>query len=203
MDLYLTRDELRNEPYNISTDEADDKFLEVLQEATKEFIDTECKQDFLQTGDNTTPVERKFDGKGGDIQFLNYRLITLKEVRVYSSDTAYTKYSPSEFIATPTYIQWKQYGGSSRFGIAVFEQGIANIGVVGIWGWTEPPKAIKFAQGKLILKQLKEGSLAQKQSSENIGDYSYTLAEVKNSITGDPEIDMLLKPFIRWSWYVA
>ena len=208
MDMYITEAELRVFPYNISQEEANDKYLTMLQDLTRKIIDKECGQEFSKEGADPDFVEYKTDGTGKDTVFLpvGKRLLTLNSVRIYVGTLSYNDYSADNFYAHEKYVSWKAYGEgveSGRFAIEDFPKGSRNIGIVGEWGWETVPEPIKYLQGRLIQKILREGSLAQKFSQEQIGDYNYKVKEMKDSILGEPELDMIIEEYRHWSFYYA
>lgn len=86
----------------------------------------------------------------------------------------------------------------------VFRRGIQNVVIAGDWGWETTPYsitrvAILMVQMELALigeaSPVPGGSAGFK--SERLGDYSYTLADGQQPITGHAEIDRLIRPYIR------
>lgn len=204
---YITGEELRLEPYTISIDEVDDKYLESLQDLTKDIVDKLCHQSFDQEGTDLSPVEKKVNGTGKDTIFLPKRLITLMKVWIYSSTTNYTEYEATEFTAKHRFISWNIYSATitrPRFRIENFPLGTYNIGVVGIWGWSEVPEPIKYLQGRLIQKIIENGEFANRFASEKVGDYSYNLrVDEGREILGDAELDTIIRQYRPGISYAA
>jgi len=206
--IYITQDELRVHPYNISQDDANTKYLEMLQDLTKKIIDNECQQSFDKEGADPNFVEYRVDGTGKDTVFIapGKRLLTLSSVRVYVSTNSFNEYTAPNFYTHDKYVSWNTYGataGAGRLFIEEFPKGSRNIGIIGEWGYETPPEPIKYLQGKLIMKILQDGGLSQKYSAETIGDYNYTLKEAEGEILGDPELDLIIKEYTNWSFYEA
>ena len=201
---YITLEELKTDPYNLTED---DTYLGVLQDMTKELIDKRCGQEFDAEGEVGDYVEKRVSGTGKDTIFLPKRLVTLHKIRIYSQNTIYTEFDAEEFFVKSKFISWNIYSDiqdSPRFLADDFPKGSYNVGIVGIWGYAETPAPIKYLQGKLIEKIVTDGDFADKMKSEQIGDYSYTLAEAggqsKVSITGDVALDMIFKQYQEWSY---
>ena len=204
---YITREDLRIEPYMISVEEVDDKYLESLQDLTKDLIDRLCRQSFEEEGSDLSPVEKKVSGSGKDTVFLPKRLVTLKKVRIYSSTTNYTEYEASEFTVKRRFISWNIYSESltrARFRIENFPLGTYNIGIMGIWGWSTVPEPIKYLQGRLIQKIIENGEFANKFIAEKAGDYSYNLrVDEGREILGDGELDTIIRQYRPGMTYAA
>jgi len=206
MSNYITQEEIRVAPYNVSQDEADEQYLTLLQNLTKRIVDDACHQSFNREGADPDFVEYKVDGTGKDTVFLpsDKRLIFINKVRVYVASNSYDEYDAD---GHEKYVSWNTYGNTSsvgRFAIDSFPKGIRNIGIVGTWGWITVPEPIKYLQGRLITKILREDGLAVKYSSENIGDYNYKLREAETGeILGDKELDLIIKDYTDWSFYSA
>jgi len=204
-DLYITQLELSQEPYNINEDSS---YIEILQDMTKTLIDNLCGQDFEQEGSVGSYVEKKVSGNDKETIFLPKRLITLEKVRIYSSSTEYTDYLATEFTAKKKFITWDFYSTSAttlRLRVYSFPEGIYNIGVFGIWGWSAVPDPIKYLQGRLIQKLINDGSFSNKFESEKIGDYSYKLKTDSkgNKILGDDELDLIVDQYREAVTYAA
>ena len=203
---YITEEELRVAPYEIDEDEADPKFIEVLQGITKALIDKLCLQDFDQEGTDSEPVEKKMSGDGKDTLFLPKRLVTLKKVRLYSSLTDYDEYDADQFFVRPKFISWLTLSdtASARTILltdGLFPKGVGNIGVRGVWGFASVPDPIKYLQGRLIQKAVEDEEFASFISSEGIGDYTYTTKAEEGSITGEKELDLIIKSHRGWRNY--
>lgn len=204
-DIYITRNELRVSPYSIDRSICDDTFLEVLQDLTKDLIDKFCMQEFSAEGTSETYVEKKVDGTGKDTVFLPKKIVTLNKVRIYTGTNSYTDYTSDNFEVKTKYISWKIFSEiytSSRYRIESFCKGTSNIGIFGIWGWSTVPNPIKYLQGKMILKIIKDKAFAEKFSSSNVGDFSYTLNKIEGySPTGDYELDTIIRQYRDWFRY--
>lgn len=194
-DKYITREELRIEPYEINHDDIDNKYLETLQDLTKRIIDNVCGQDFEQEGTDESPTEHQVNGIGRDTVFLDKRLITLKKVRIYYAINDYYEYEPENFLAKPKYVTWRTFDPISArivVPVGVFPEGQANIGIIGIWGYPAYPEPIKYLQGRLIQKIIDDKTFAEKLASERIGDYQYQNKESELEIFGDAELDNIV-----------
>jgi hypothetical protein len=198
---YITISELRNAPYSISEDKADNKHLTTLLGLTKELIDNLCNQAFEPDGTDLAPVEEKVSGTGKDTVFLPRKLLTLKEVRIYSSTLNYYSYTPENFTVKEKYITWNIYSDefdNNRILVEDFPRGSFNIGVFGIWGYATAPEGVKYLQGKMITKIIDDDAFAERFNSQSIGDYSATVAlrgDKEFAITGDKELDVLIKRY--------
>ena len=199
MDIYVTKAKLKINPYNISEEDADNTYLETLQEITKGMIDRICHQDFSQEGTAEAYVEKKISGTGQDTIFMPKKLITLEKIRIYSSATGYIDYLPTNFTVKEKFISWNYYsydGDNPRLYPEDFAIGSYNIGVFGIWGWSAYPEAIKYLQGRMIQKIIEEGGFANKMENEKAGDYTFKLLMDKRGlILGDFELDAIVRQY--------
>lgn len=207
-DKYITEKELRLPPYNISAEVVDKTYLGMLQDMTKDFIDRVCCQSFEQEGSEATPVEKILSGTNKDTIFLPRRLITLKKVKIYTDLEAYDEYEPNLFLPAVKYISWKSLYGEYNSRIIGLEQenfprGTGNVGIVGVWGWPAIPTPIKYLQGKMIAKIITDDSFAERFSSENVGDYSASVASDRYPVTGDRELDMIIRQYSNWVVYAV
>ena len=208
MDSYITREELRLEPYAIPK-EVDEKYLEVLQELTKEIVNSLCGQSFEPEGTVSVPVEYRADGTGKETVFMpiGKRLVSLSEVRIYTAFNAADTYTPDNFQVEKRFLTWNSYGDISvRLGGGMFDKGLANIGIVGVWGYAETPKGILYLQGKFIKKIIEDEEFAERFNSEKIGDYSSTLAlrgDKEFAITGDKELDIIIRQYRNNLFYAT
>lgn len=207
MDKYITREELRLAPYNIAIDKADNKYLEVLQEITKNLVDSFCGQEFDLEGTDLAPVEKKVNGTGADTVFLPKRIVGLKKIRIYTDIASYDEHDPTSFVVSPKFVSWNMFADTGsynpRMPYELFPQGNANIGVVATWGYAAVPNQIKYLQGKMIKKMVEDETYAERFQSESIGDYSMSLAGDAYPITGDREMDLIIKNYRTWIHYVA
>ena len=194
--MYISEAELRKPPYNIAESEMDKTYADMLIGLTKEFIDETCNQSFDKEGDTGSEVEKRLDGHDKIIMFLPKRIIELKEIKDYNSDASFTTFSADNFVVHPRYIEWKDFSTqSSRVLRDFFVRGIANIGIVGVWGWEPTPLQIKHAQGLLIVEQIRSGALVQKYDSEKVGSYTKTILKDGREQTFNTEVDLLLRRF--------
>jgi len=207
-DKYITREELRIEPYEINHEKVDDKYLEMLQDLTYALVNSFCNQDFEQEGTESVPVEKKVNGTGKDTVFLPKRLITLTKVKVYYATNDAYEYDPEYFIAKTKFVSWTSLTNLTARYVGygeTFPKGTANIGISGVWGWSDVPTAVKYLQGKLIQKIIDDKAFAQKFQSERVGDYQYemrrNLQSGEEEITGDFELDRIIKQFRSWLSY--
>jgi len=204
---YITKEELRIDPYNIDHQEIDDKYLETLQEVTYSLVNKFCNQTFEMEGTEESPVSEKVNGTGKATIFLPKKLITLSSIRIYFDLTQYDEYEAVNFVAKDKYIEWNVLTDVSARIIGqttLFPKGTANVEVVGIWGWENVPEPIKYLQGKLIEKLIEDKSFAQKFEAERVGDYQYQIrrkTERQEEITGDFELDLIIKQYRNWLAY--
>jgi len=209
-DKYITKAELRIDPYNINHEKVDDKYLETLQDMTYDLINSVCNQSFEPEGTDSVPVIKKLDGSDKDTVFLPTRLLTLKKVYLYygAGQAEAYEYEPENFVFRPKYISWVDYGLQHARVLVpegIFPKGNQNIGISGIWGYAECPSPIKYVQGRLIEKIIEDKSFAQKFQKESIGDYSFELRRNlqanEEEITGDFELDRIIKQYRNWLYY--
>lgn len=195
MEHYITIEELRRPPFNLGENILDETLATFLLDMTQEFIDQQCKQDFWKEGDTGSEVEKRVSGTGREIVFLPKRLITLKEVNIYSSEDSAQLYTLNNFFYHPRYLQWNMLvaEASPRFPVAWFPEGIGNVGIVGIWGYPTVPTPIKYLQGRMVQKIVKEGWMTEKNDSESVGDFSRSPMMLQALVTGDAEIDTIFK----------
>jgi hypothetical protein len=200
-DVYISKAELRSDPYGISLDMADDIHLGILQDITKDMIDNACNQDFLLTGTHDNPVEYKYDGKGKNTIFPTKRIVELVKVRAYISTDNWVDYDATNFIVKPKFISWNAYSSTYinlrvAFRQWIFEKGTANVGIWGTWGYASIPNPIKYLQGKLILKYLEDNTLIEKYQETKIGDFWGTLIqEDGDNPFGDFELNSIVKQY--------
>ena len=195
MDKYVARSELRLMPYNILEQQADPKYLETLQDLTKEFIDRLCWRSFEQQGTDASPIEKRVNGTGLDTIFTPERLLTLKKIRVYSSGTNYTEYAVENFYYGLTYVSWNVYSDSivsSRLRVEDFPLGKYNIGIVGVWGWASVPTPIKYLQGRIIQKLITDKEFASKFKNMSIGDLTSITVDTDENIFNDIELGLIV-----------
>jgi len=198
MDSYITRAELRIEPFEINIDDVDNKYLEILQTLTKTIVDNVCGTQFEQEGSDASPTEHMLNGTGRDTVFLDKRLISLKNVKIYYATNDFYEYTPENFLAKPKYVSWRMFDPISAriiVPVGLFPEGVANVGIIGVWGHPAIPAPIKYLQGRLIQKIINDKTYAEKLKSESIGDYSYTNKEGENDIFGDFELDNIVQQY--------
>jgi hypothetical protein len=200
MDKYITRAELRLEPYDLKHELFDNKYLEVLQQLTYDVINNACGQTFEKYGETGSEVEVKVDGLGKNIIFLPKRLISLDKIRMYTATNSYYDYEADNFEPSKFFIEWSEMEDSPRVVLSTgstFPKGTKNIGIWGGFGWEEYPSPIKYAQGKMIQKIAQDKAIMQKFESFRVGDFSYTSKEDKAKVIGEPEIDTILRQYRR------
>lgn len=224
---YITVAELRKPPHNLGQDVLADADAPVLVEITKDFIDTVTRQDFLKEGTSSTPVKKIIDGNGKRRIALPKRLLELKTVAVLLTDTSRDTHPAVSFTIDEAklILSWSDLvstGTSKRIRSDIFPKGIGNIEIEGVWGYETPPTSIKFVQGRLIGKMASSGGgtagggagsggggFSEQNKSERLGDFAFTRFGASdlgggggiggNSvITGDIEIDLILRKFRRW-----
>jgi hypothetical protein len=119
----------------------------------------------------------------------------------------YVDYDSDNFEVKTKFITWNMFtpvDESARFQVETFPIGSYNIGIFGVWGWDEYPEPIKYLQGRLIQKILKDESFANKLRSEKVGNYSYNLlTDKKGYILGDMELDLIIKQYTDWGGYAV
>lgn len=203
-DTYITLDELRNEPYNLVEDVVDSVYADVLMQMTKEMVDKLCSQDFTRyPTEGTVPdeIEFRFDGNGKDTIFLHRTLESLDRVRIYSDNTNYVEYDGDNFQVKPTYISWNSFDNTSVRGFrqGVFDKGLGNIGVIGVYGYTTIPAPIVYLQGRLIQKIVESDDFAEKFDNQKIGDFSgkLLLNSLGDDPLGDKQLDTIIKQYRR------
>ena len=208
MDKYITKAELRIDPYNINHEKVDNKYLEAMQQLTYSMVNNFCQTVFESEGTALVPVEYLSDGNEKPAVFVKRgkRLITLLKVRIYQDETTYLEYDPTNFTWEPSYVEWKEFTDRTLRTIVpdgYFPEGRGNIGILGIWGWSAVPEPIKYLQGRLIQKLIEDKSFAEKFMSETAGDYSYGLnpGGKEGFITGDFELDVIIKQYRRTVFY--
>ena len=202
MNHYIKIDELRKPPYNLPEQILDNTYAGVLLDLTQEFIDRVCKQDFFQEGSTGHEVEKFVRGSDKESVYFPRRIITLKEVRIWIDAESYKAYGPENFIVGKRDITWKTfYADESKRMSAIlgssgtFPSPVGSVSIVGIWGYADVPAPIKYVQGRLIQKVVRENTMADKTGSESIGDYSYSKVSMDLMITNDPELDMIIKRY--------
>lgn len=207
MDSYISQAELRLQPYNLIDNSIDDKYLEVLMTLSKAMVDSLCWQSFDKIGTVESPVEEKVNGTGHDTVFMPKRLVTLVKVKLYVDFDRFDEYDASLFVVKPKYVSWSMFAedvyNPRAFNTSYFVKGNANVGLVGVWGWETVPAPIKYLQGRLIEKMIKDKSMSQKTASENVGDYSYSNRDTKFPITGDAELDLIIRQYRLWVVYAV
>lgn len=197
-DVYISREQLKEPPFNLVGGDDDNKYLEFLQDMTKELIDGLCEKNFESDGTEQTPATRELNGSGHDTLLLGERLVSLDSVRLYSTETAYDEYQPTSFAVEERWLQWKDWGQPSGRLIGTpgtFPKGVANVAVLGIWGYAAAPKPIVYLQGRLIQRIMNDGEMLKSMQSEKMGDYSYTARELTSYIINDEELDTIVQNY--------
>lgn len=197
-DVYITREQLAEPPFSLTAGEDDSKYLEFLQDMTKELIDDLCEKNFESDGTEGSPATRELNGSGHDTLILKERLVSLDSVRLFSTETAYDEYQPTSFVVEERYLQWKEWGQTSARLIGTpgtFPKGVANIAVLGVWGYAAVPKPILYLQGRLIQRIMNDGEMLKSMQTEKMGDYSYTARELTSYIINDEELDTIVQNY--------
>ena len=196
---YCTVDDLRAE--GVSEEDYSDEQLENLIADSCEFIDRITGQWF-----ELREKVIRIDGRGGQNLVLPIFLFVAYSVKVgYEEIDDYVLYNRMEDRAYP-----------KIFRCSGWPRGRMNINVSGLWGYVEEdgftPPAIKRAAMKLALYHfptltdsdtLEENAIRGLLVSETTDGHSYTLsgsavADVySGAITGDAEIDGILKRYMR------
>lgn len=196
---YCTVEDLRAE--GISEEQFDDAQLEKLITSSCEFIDRITGQ-WFELREQTI----RLDGRGGKNLVLPVFLSDVYSVKVdHEEIDDYVLYNRMEDRAYP-----------KIFRCAGWPKGRLNVEVSGQWGYVEEdgstPPAIKRAAMKLALYNFPAltDSEAQEENairglllSETTDGHSYMLSEsavaeaYSGSITGDAEIDGILKVYMR------
>ncbi len=177
---YCTVDDLRAE--GISEEDYSDEQLENLIAASCEFIDRVTGQWFELRGKSI-----RLDGRGGQNLVLPVFLFEAYSVSVNHEDI-------DDYVL---YNRMEDRGYPKIFRRAGWPRGRMNINVSGLWGYVEedgftPPKRLR---GLLV--------------SETTDGHSYALSNeaVSNlsseAITGDAEIDRILKSYMRSRFRMA
>lgn len=81
----------------------------------------------------------------------------------------------------------------------VFEAGLGNIEITGIWGYSaEPPKEIELAATKIVAGIIRENGSKnlKEETKEKFDDYSVSYSKIED-IAYSLNIDSLLKPYKR------
>ena len=202
---YCTVDDLRAE--GVSEEDYSDEQLENLIADSCEFIDRITGQWF-----ELREKVIRIDGRGGQNLVLPIFLFVAYSVKVgYEEIDDYVLYNRMEDRAYP-----------KIFRCSGWPRGRMNINVSGLWGYVEEdgftPPAIKRAAMKLALYHfptltdsdtLEENAIRGLLVSETTDGHSYTLsgsavADVySGAITGDAEIDGILKRYMRSRFKIA
>lgn len=202
---YCTVDDLRAE--GVSEENYTDEQLENLIADSCEFIDRVTGQWFeLRT------KSIRLDGRGGKILILPVFLYEVYSLKVNHEEIDdYVLYNRMEDRAYP-----------KIFRCAGWPRGRLNVEVSGQWGYVEDdgftPSAIKRAAMKLALYNFpaltdseaqEEKSLRGLLVSETTDGHSYMLSDsavaeaYSEAITGDAEIDGILKRYMRSRFKIA
>lgn len=202
---YCTVEDLRAE--GVSEEEYTDEQLEDLIAASCEFIDRVTGQWF-----ELREKSIRLDGRGGQNLVLPVFLFEAYSVKVGCEEIDdYVLYNRMEDRAYP-----------KIFRCAGWPRGRLNVEVSGQWGYVEedglPPSAIRRAAMKLALYHFPAltDSEAQEENairgllvSETTDGHSYTLSDsaiaeaYSGAITGDAEIDGILKRYMRSRFRIA
>ena len=186
---YCTVDDLRAEGFDKSDDE-----LTALIKLSCNFIERVTEQFF-----EPREITLKLDGRGGRVLPLPFILI-----------------EPSNVIAdneeVTDYINYQDYKYPKLVRLKKWPQGFQNIEISGIFGYSETPEDIKRAAIKIAMYHFPalNNSEAQEEKnlrgllvSETTDGHSYSLSgsavasAYQNAITGDTEIDDILRRYMR------
>ena len=202
---YCTVPDLRAE--GLDEEKYSDEALTKLIKLSCEYIDRITGQ-FFEVRDMTV----RLDGRGGKNLVLPYPLIDAECVEIsHEIIEDYVIYNRPEDRVYP-----------KIFRNAGWPKGILNIEIKGTWGYVEndgsPPEPIKRIAMKLAMYNFPALNNAEAQEEKNINGllisettdgHSYELAEdavanlYLNSITGDTEIDSVLKNYMRSRFKMA
>ena len=202
---YCTVDDLRAE--GVSEEQFDDAQLERLITTACEFIDRVTGQWFELRG-----MVIRLDGRGGKNLVLPVFLREVYRVKIGVDEIDdYVLYNRMEDRAYP-----------KIFRCTGWPRGKLNIEVSGLWGYVEEdgstPPAIKRAAMKLALYNFPALSDSEAQEEKNLrgllvsettDGHSYTLSNgavssrSSEAITGDAEIDRILKSYMRSRFRIA
>jgi len=189
---YCTLDEIKSELTNITTKDYDG-FLQAMIGQAKELIDNLCNREF----DKVTATARYFDG-AGTILFIDDLVsidasgfqLDLDGDGTYESTLATTDYELYPLNTTPkTFIK---ISSNSNYGS--FASGIKKgVKITGTWGYGSTiPKSIRRAAIMQVCRWFKrrETGYATVVGSPELG-------EVKTYHGLDPDVKLILKPYIR------
>ena len=185
---YCTVADLRAEGFDAES--YSDEDLENRINLSCEFIDRITKSFFDIREKNIL-----LDGRGGHILLLPFCLIEAEFIKI-----------DGEIITD--YVNYKNNSYPKIYREKKWTKGIQNIEISGTFGYSEIPEAIKRASMKLAMNyfDLLSNSEAQEEKnlrglliSESTDGHSYSLSSssVSNLITGDTEIDQILKQFSK------
>lgn len=192
---YCTIEDLRNE--GLTEDDYSDERLSELIKMSCDFIDRITGQFF-----ELRELALRFDGRGGQYLVLPYPLIEATKILVDDEVVNdFVLYNRLEDRVYPKIYRKRKWS-----------KGVLNISVLGSWGYVDEnlqtPAPIKRVAVKLALYHFPalNDSDAQEQLningrviSETTDGHSYSLAAVDSNslITGDAEIDSVLKFYTR------
>ena len=198
---YCTVEDLREE--GVSEEDYSDEQLERLIALSCEFIDRITGQ-WFELRDKAI----RLDGRGGKNLIL--------PVFLYESD--YVKIGLEEIDDYVLYNRMEDRAYPKIFRCSCWPKGRLNIEVSGKWGYVEEdgttPPAIKRVATKLAMYNFPSLSDSDSQEEKNLrglllsettDGHSYELSEsaVTNSITGDTEIDQILKSYMCSRFRIA
>ena len=197
---YCTVEDIRAE--GISKEDYSDEELEGLIALSCEFIDRTGQ--WFELRDKAI----RLDGRGGKNLIL--------PVFLYEAD--YVKIGLEEIDDYVLYNRMEDRAYPKIFRCSCWPKGRLNIEVSGKWGYVEEngttPPAIKRAAMKLAMYNFPSLSDSDSQEEKNLrglllsettDGHSYELSEsaVTNSITGDTEIDQILKSYMCSRFRIA
>lgn len=192
---YLTKAELRAEPWNISTDEAPDAKLDALITQVKEVVDAACIQRFDDHA-------RTINGVGNGTALFQPTFFDTRpfgRMRTLTSITVEgVAYAVSNFRLAPWQIIWLPPAPESRrrfFRLEPFFPKDRAVVAVVQCGYVTIPEDVKRLFGLVVLRalrpELQEGA---KFNTESLPGRSYTMRRIGGrEYFGDPELDRLVE----------
>ena len=194
MGNYYTLAQARTDGLTIG-EASDDAVSQAINEA-EELIEKFCKRKFY-----SRTLALYLDGTGTEwLNLFQYRpinSITSLKINDETIDDDYYKIYSDEGYIRIKRVGTSVYSSNAGLGYYVFSKGSQNIKVVGSFGFSVVPYNIIKVTRLLVFREFRAGQKIGKFVSEKIGDYSYSLKDIseKSILTGDPEIDKLLRMY--------